>query len=248
MNMPMTIDVHLLPTAGAAGRAAGTKAAQLLKGILADQPTARVAFAAAPSQDACLRMLAGTPGIDWDRVVAFQLDDYVGLPSRAAGTFASYLDDHLFAAVKPGTIHYMDLAGDPREGARSYGELVSESPLDLVLLGIGENGHLAFNDPPEADRYDPEPARLVTLDHASRLQQVNDGCFPAIDQVPTGALTLTLPTLLSAHAIVCTVLGERKRNAVTRALIGPVAPDCPASYLREHPAAALYLDTGSAPV
>ncbi|MFD8497469.1 6-phosphogluconolactonase [Amycolatopsis sp. NPDC059657] len=252
MHTPLTIDdgtleVHQSPTAEEAGHAAGAKAARLLKRALDTQPTARVAFAAAPSQDFCLRALAATPGIDWGRVVAFQLDDYVGLPPRSPGTFADYLDRQLFRTVAPGTIHYMSLEGNPGLGERRYAELVAESPLDLVLLGIGENGHLAFNDPPEADRFDLKPARLVTLGHASRVQQVNDGCFPSLDEVPVEALTLTLPTLLSAQAVVCTVVGARKRNAVTRTLFGPVTADCPASYLREHPAAALYLDAGSSP-
>ncbi|MBP2479169.1 glucosamine-6-phosphate deaminase [Crossiella equi] len=236
------LEVHRLPTAEEAGRAAGVAAARHLRAILEGQARARVAFAAAPSQDICLRTLAGAGGIDWGRVTAFQLDDYVGLPVGAPGTFAAYLDEHLFRLVRPGVVHYLDAAA----GAERYAELVGEAPLDLVLLGIGENGHLAFNDPPEALRHDPLAVRVVRLDETSRVQQVNDGCFPGLDQVPVEALTLTLPTLLDGRRIVCTVLGQRKRAAVRAALLGPVGPACPASYLREHPAASLYLDAGAA--
>ncbi|WP_020497335.1 6-phosphogluconolactonase [Sciscionella marina] len=241
------LETTVCTTAAEAGSAAGTKAAHLLRHLLGTQPVARVAFAAAPSQDFCLRQLRTTEGIDWDRVVAFQLDDYVGLRPGAPGTFAEYLDNHLFGFVRPGTVHRMRLDGDPRSGERHYADLVAERPLDLVLLGIGENGHLAFNDPPHAQRHDPQPTRLVTLDETSRVQQVNDGCFPTLESVPPEALTLTLPSLLSARSLVCTVVGERKKPAIERTLFGPISTECPASYLREHPAAHLYLDAGSAP-
>ncbi|ANY07122.1 6-phosphogluconolactonase [Pseudonocardia sp. HH130630-07] len=246
------IAVRVEPTAPAAGRAAGRAAAELLRRLLAGQELVRVAFAAAPSQDACLAELRAAEGIDWSRVVAFQLDDYVGLPQGGPGTFAAYLRRHVLDAVSPGTVHYMDVADGAAEaaeaGRRAYAELLSAAPLDLVLLGIGENGHLAFNDPPLADRHDPQAARLVELDHASRVQQVNDGCFAGVDDVPTRALTLTLPTLLDGRHLVCTVPGPRKRAAVTRALLGPVDAGSPASYLREHPAVELFLDRESAPV
>jgi glucosamine-6-phosphate deaminase len=241
------LGVSVSPDARTAGMLAGRRAAEVLRGQLATRAGVRVAFAAAPSQDATLAALADEDGIDWSRVTAFQLDDYVGLATGAPRTFSRYLDEHLFGRVRPGRVEYMSLTGDAGAEAARYGALVAERPLDLALLGIGENGHLAFNDPPAADRHDPRPARLVELDEASRAQQVNDGCFPSLDLVPRRALTLTLPTILGAGEIVCTVPGRRKRDAVERALTGPVNGDSPASYLREHPATWLYLDAGSSP-
>ncbi|SDK38134.1 6-phosphogluconolactonase [Nonomuraea jiangxiensis] len=241
------LTVSVSADARTAGALAGRQAAALLAGLLAARDEVRVAFAAAPSQDATLDALAAADGIDWSRVTAFQLDDYVGLATGAPGTFSRYLDEHLFGRVRPGRVEYMSLSGDAEAEAARYGALAAERPLDLALLGIGENGHLAFNDPPDADRHDPRPARLVRLDEVSRAQQVNDGCFPALDLVPRQALTLTLPTILGAGRIVCTVPGPRKRDAVERALTGPVNGGSPASYLREHPATWLYLDTGAHP-
>ncbi|MFC5829570.1 6-phosphogluconolactonase [Nonomuraea insulae] len=240
--------VSVLADARTAGALAGRRAATLLAGLLAERQEVRVAFAAAPSQDATLGTLAAADGIDWSRVTAFQLDDYVGLATGAPRTFSRYLDEHLFGRVRPGRVEYMSLTGDAEAEAARYGALVAERPLDLALLGIGENGHLAFNDPPDADRHDPRPARLVELDEASRAQQVNDGCFPSLDLVPRRALTLTLPAILGAGEIVCTVPGRRKRDAVERALTGAVDGGSPASYLREHPAAWLYLDADASPL
>jgi glucosamine-6-phosphate deaminase len=235
------------PDARTAGTLAGRRAAEVLRGLLATRAGVRVAFAAAPSQDATLDALAAEEGIDWSRVTAYQLDDYVGLATGAPGTFSRYLDEHILGRVRPGRVEYMALTGDAAAEAARYGALVAERPLDLALIGIGENGHLAFNDPPGADRNDPLAARVVRLAESSRVQQVNDGCFPSLALVPVAALTLTLPSILGAREIVCTVPGRRKRAAVERALNGPVNGHSPASYLREHPAARLYLDAAAAP-
>lgn len=239
--------IHVAHSPRQLGELAGAKAATILRSVLAERDKARVAFAAAPSQDATLAALANEDGLDWSRVEAFQLDDYVGLDPRADGTFSRYLEEHLFGLVHPGATHIMDLSDRADDAARCYGGLVTRSPLDLVLLGIGENGHLAFNDPPDADRHDPEAVRVVSLDERSRVQQVNDGCFAVLDEVPTRAVTLTLPTLLDANSIVCSVPGVRKRSAVTAALTAPVGSERPASFLREHPCAFLYLDADSDP-
>jgi len=238
--------VHVHEDRADAGRAAGLAVADTLRRLLADKPVVRAAFAAAPSQDELLATLSTVDGIDWDRIEAYQLDDYAGLPVTHPGTFASYLRGHLFDAVRPGQVRLMAPGDDPDGAADRYGRLLGAAPLDLVCLGIGENGHLAFNDPPDADPADPHPVRVVRLDERSRQQQVNDGCFASLAEVPTTAVTLTLPTLLSARYLVCVVPGERKRAAVAAALTGPIGPACPASYLRTHPAAALYLDTAAA--
>jgi glucosamine-6-phosphate deaminase len=208
----------------------------------------RMAFAAAPSQNEFLAALAANPDIDWSRVTAFQLDDYVGLPAGAPQLFGSFLREHLFDQVRPGTVHLIGATSSLAEaGARSraYAELIDAAPLDIVCLGIGENGHLAFNDPPVADFNDPERVKVVELDQPCRQQQVNDGCFPTFAEVPTHALTLTVPTLMSGTRLVCIVPGPAKRAAVQTALRGPIETACPASILRTHPACTLYLDQSS---
>lgn len=229
------------------GRAAGKAAAGHLRQLLAQQPGVRVIFACAPSQDEFIATLTAEPGIAWPRVTAFHMDEYVGLPARHPASFRNYLRRHLPATARPGIMH--ELAGDAPDASTEcarYGELLAAAPIDAAFLGIGENGHLAFNDPPVADFCDPARVKIVELDPACRAQQVNDGCFSTLADVPHRALTLTLPTLLGAHRIFCMVPGPRKAAAVAAALGGPVATACPASILRTHPAATLYLDRDSA--
>jgi len=249
MAMTTCIDgltVHVYPEPHSAGAAAGAALAGILRDLLRVQLGARVAFAAAPSQDEMLDRLCAEPGIDWTRVTAFQLDEYAQLEHDHPATFGNYLRTHLFDHVRPGEVRLMSPGDTPDEAAARYVALLASAPLDVVCLGIGENGHLAFNDPPDADPDDAEPVRVVRLSERSRVQQVNDGCFPDITAVPTHAVTLTLPALLSGRRLVCTVSGPRKRDAVTAALSGPVTPACPASYLRRHKDAVLYLDLAAA--
>ncbi len=243
-----SLEVRVYQDRAALGAAAAAEVAAAIRAVLGDREQVRIAFAAAPSQDEFLAALARSPGIDWARVTAFQLDDYVGLAPDAPQRFATYLRSHIFDTVRPGNIH---LFGAPMSAAKAtvecdrYSDLVAAAPLDIVCLGIGENGHLAFNDPPVAKFDDPERVKLVELDEPCRRQQVNDGCFAMIDQVPTYAITLTIPTLMGGRRIVCVVPGPTKRDAVHRALTGPIETDCPASILRTHPAATLYLDSDS---
>ena len=159
-----------------------------------------------------------------------------------------FCDAHLFDAVKPGTVHLIGTTDSTEEATarcREYAALIDHEPLDIVCLGIGENGHLAFNDPPVADFNDPERVKVVELDQPCRQQQVNDGCFDTFAQVPTHAITLTIPTLLSGKKLVCIVPGLAKRQAVAETLQGPISTACPASILRKHPACTLYLDADS---
>lgn len=241
----LAVEIH--GNRGELGRAAGKAAASYLREVLARQSSARVIFACAPSQDEFLATLTAEPAIAWSRVTAFHMDEYVGLPADHPANFRHYLRRHLTARVTPGVVH--ELAGDAPDASAectSYGDLLAEAPIDVIFLGIGENGHLAFNDPPVADFRDPARVKIVELDAACREQQVNDGCFPSLAQVPRQALTLTIPTLVGAARMYCMVPGRRKAAAVTAALQGPVAEACPASILRTHPAATLFLDRDSA--
>lgn len=237
--------VNVFPTRAALGAAAGAAVAERVRQLLAVQPAARMIFAAAPSQDETLAALGAARGIDWGRVVAFHMDEYLGLSAGSAQSFGRYLRAHLFDHVRPGVVHFIDGSTSPAAERRRYAALLAEGPIDIVCLGIGENGHLAFNDPPVADFADPEAVKVVALDAACRQQQVNDGCFPSPAAVPTHALTLTIPTLMAGARLFCAVPGPAKRAAVRRALRGPVATDCPASVLRRHPDCTLYLDADS---
>lgn len=242
------LDVRVYADRAALGTAAAADVAAAMREALAVRGRIRMAFAAAPSQEEFLAALAETPGLDWSRVTAFQLDEYVGLPNKAPQRFGQFLRSRLFDRVRPGEAHLIGAVEGTDQAVaecRRYAALVDAAPLDVVCLGIGENGHLAFNDPPVADFHDPESVKPVELDAACRRQQVNDGCFPTIDQVPTHAITLTIPTLLAGHRLVCVVPGPTKRDAVRRTLSEPVSTACPASILRTHPACTLYLDVES---
>lgn len=237
------LHVRVFQTAREAGVAAGESAASHLRRLLAEQDQVRVAFAAAASQFDALAALSRSAGIDWSRVTAFLIDEYVGLDPRSPYRLLNVMRRHLYDAVRPGRIVAFDpMAADPAEEARRYGAQVDESRLDLCLLGIGENGHLAYNEPHVADFGDPEVAKVIDVDQTSRRQQIREGAFPTDEAMPTRACTLTMPTLLAAGTIIGTVVGERKRVAVRRALTGQISVDCPASRLREHPSATLHVD------
>jgi glucosamine-6-phosphate deaminase len=237
---------RVYPDSEALGVAAARDIGAELVRRLASEPGARVIFASAPSQEATLRHLAKHPGIDWPRVTAFHMDEYLGLAPDAPQRFGTWLRRALLDHVPVGTVHLIDPGADPRAAADQYAALLAVAPIDLVCLGIGVNGHIAFNDPP-ADFNDPALVKVVTLDRTSRMQQVDDGCFGALDEVPTRAVTLTIPALLSGGALFCMVPGAHKKRAVTDALHGPVTGLVPASALRTHPQCRVYLDTDSAP-
>jgi glucosamine-6-phosphate deaminase len=242
------LEVRVYADRASMGRAAAADVAAAMRAALAEHERVRIAFAAAPSQEEFLSALVAEPGIEWSRVTAFQLDDYVGLPAEAPERFGHFLRTRLFDRVRPGEVHPIGAAMDAAAAAeecRRYAALLAAGPLDVVCLGIGENGHLAFNDPPVADFQDPERVKLVELDHLCRRQQVNDGCFPSLAVVPTHAITLTVPTLLGGARLSAVVPGPAKREAVRRTLAGPIETACPASILRTHPACTLYLDPAS---
>ena len=244
----LAVEVHA--TRAAMGLAAARATAAYLAGIIARQGEARVIFACAPSQDEFLGALVDPARcgvlLDWSRITAFHMDEYVGIRGDAPQSFRRYLHEHLLARVGIGSFHAISAEeADVAAVCQRYSALLAQKPIDLICLGIGENGHIAFNDPPVADFDDPVPVKRVELDHACRQQQVNDGCFPNLDAVPTHAITLTIPALFSGAHLFCMVPGRTKAAAVAATLNGPVTTDCPSSILRRHPDCTLYTDTDS---
>jgi glucosamine-6-phosphate deaminase len=246
----MTVDnlvVKAFAARYAMAKAAADDIAAEIAARLAHKERIRVLFSAAPSQLPMLDYLAKDPRIDWERITAFQLDEFVGLDLNHPAAFGNWLVRFLFSKVPVGEYHRLIPGADPAAAALAYSRLLLAAPIDIACLGIGVNGHIAFNDPPVADFQDPELVKLVELDEICRQQQHDDGSFPTVDAVPQHALTLTIPCILHAERIFCVVPGEAKRNAVEATLFGPVATACPASILRHHPEGTLYLDEGSSP-
>lgn len=231
--------------AEAAGRAAGREAADALTRALELQPRARVVFASAPSQEQALRALGEDPRIDWSRVQSLHMDDYLGIDPSHPGSFGTWLADRLPAAALPGLDRIRPDA-DPDAEARRYSDVLAQAPIDLVCLGIGVNGHIAFNEPGDTDFEDDALVRSVELTHASRRQQVDEGLFPSLDEVPTHALTMTVPAILSGRALVCTVLGDAKASAVAATITGPITTAVPASAMRTHGDVVVHLDVAAA--
>ena len=239
------LKVKVYPDRTAMGSSAAVNVGDRMKQLLREQEGIRMVFAAAPSQNEFLQILTQIEGIDWSRVTAFHMDEYIGLPSDAAQCFSQFLKQKLFDIVKPGQVYLIDCTNSPLDECERYGRLLVENPIDIICLGIGENGHIAFNDPPVADFADPQVVKIVELDNACRQQQINDECFPDLESVPTHALTLTIPALMSGKHLFCIVPGLTKREAVEQTLYGPISTDCPASILRTHHDCILYVDADS---
>ena len=227
------------------GKAAGTAAARAIDAVLAEKETANVIFAAAPSQNEMLESLL-KENIDFTRVNAFHMDEYVGLHIEDQQSFARYLTDHIFEKTVFHSVHLISDAKTGESACEEYAKLLLDNPPDVVLMGIGENGHIAFNDPAVADFHDSKIIKRVELDEICRNQQVHDKCFETLEQVPKYALTLTIPTLLSAKYIICTVPGTNKAKAVKEMLTGPIGEHCPATALRMHERAEMFMDVESA--
>jgi glucosamine-6-phosphate deaminase len=239
--------VRSFATRAAMGQAAARDIAAEIRVRLAVAPGVRMIFAAAPSQDTMIEALIAEPDVDWRRVTAFHMDEYIGLPAGAPQRFAVWLREKLFGRLPFAAAHPMLPEPDPRAAAEHYAALLDAAPIDIVCLGIGVNGHIAFNDPPVADFADPLDVKIVELDQICRQQQVDDACFADLAAVPERALTLTIPRLLRAEKLFCVVPGAHKRAAVRRTLHGPVSTDCPASVLRRHKGCILYLDAEADP-
>jgi glucosamine-6-phosphate deaminase len=227
-------------------RAAADQAAAALRAAVAARGAAHAMFATGNSQLAFVDALVNdTPDVPWGDVVVFHMDEYVGAgPDHPAG-FQRWIRERIVEPGRPRAAHYLDGLADPVSESARYGGLLVDHPLDLCCLGIGENGHLAFNDPPVADFGDPLDVKVVTLDAACRRQQVDEGHFPDLDAVPAQAMTVTIPALLRASTVLAVVPESRKAEPVRAALEDPVTTACPASTLRTHDHVTLYLDTGS---
>ena len=241
------LTVNAYGTRSEMGKAAARDIKTKLLSLLETKQTVNMIFAAAPSQNEVLEALANDKEIPWERVNAFHMDEYIGLPADAPQGFGNFLKSHIFGLAPFGSVHYIDIsAQDPEKECERYAQLLSRYPTDIVVMGIGENGHIAFNDPPVADFADPKAVKPVLLDEVCRNQQVNDGCFATIDDVPKYAITLTVPTLFAGDALFCIVPAATKANAVKATLTGAIGEACPATILRRHPNATLYLDQDSA--
>jgi glucosamine-6-phosphate deaminase len=245
-NTTAGIGVRSYATPADLGNAAGRQAAEVIIDRLATHDHVRLMLAAAPSQEATLASLVSSTAIDWSRVECFHMDEYVGLAPAAPQRFANWLQRVMFDIVMVGTFHRIDPGSSPVDEAKRYGRLMGEESFDLVLCGLGVNGHVAFNDPP-ADLVDAIPARLITLDETSRQQQVDEGHFEGLGDVPRQAITVTIPRLLNSACIIASVPGSAKRTAVAQTLREPVGGQHPGTSLRTHPNAFLYVDQESDP-
>lgn len=240
------LEVRAFETRGQMGYSAAEDVEKRLQRIIAKKGEATVVFAAAPSQNELLEALC-KGDVDWSRVRALHMDEYIGLPKDHPAGFGNFLRRAIFDKLPFKEIHYMADAGDDaQETCKAYSKIIEKYPPDIILLGVGENGHLAFNDPPVADFNDPESVKIVELDEVCRNQQVNDGCFASIDDVPKRAITLTMSAIIAVPETVVVVPGRLKAKAVKAMLNGPISTECPASILRNHPQSTLYLDRESA--
>jgi glucosamine-6-phosphate deaminase len=229
------------------GNAAADEMTTVLKKLLEVKDEVNIVFAAAPSQNEFLEAVVKTECIEWNRVNAFHMDEYIGLDKNAPQGFGNFLKDRIFNKVGFKSVYYINGNADKiEEECDRYADLLKQYPVDIVCMGIGENGHIAFNDPHVAAFNDTKLVKLVELDEKSRVQQVNDGCFDKLNDVPTHALTLTIPALISAKYIFCVVPDKAKAEAVAKTVKGSVDESCPASILKTHDNAILYIEKDSA--
>lgn len=240
------LSVKIYDTRRNMGVAAAGDVAECIKRLLMQKHEIYMIFAAAPSQNEMLEALVSDKEIDWSRIHALHMDEYVNLPSDAPQGFGNFLRRAIFDKVPFASVNLIGTDADSEATCSRYDQLLASNKVDIVCMGIGENGHIAFNDPHVADFNDPCRIKKVDLDLMCRQQQVNDGCFKSLDQVPTHALTLTIPTLFNVENIFCVVPAATKAQAVKNTVKGPVSEVCPASILRTHDNAILYTDADSA--
>ena len=241
------LNVYIYESRAAMGKAAAAVIAAEIRRAIRERGRAIVILASAPSQNEFLANLAAAPDIDWSRVIAFHLDEYLGMDEQAPQSFRRFLIDRLVNKVPLGAFH--GLRGDAPDGteeANRYAELLKQNPPDFAVLGIGENGHLAFIDPPFCDFNDPKTVKVVELDEVCRNQQVNDGAFATLDEVPRDALSLTIPTLMARPKLFAIAPGPAKRQAIRNTVEGAISTQCPASILRTDADAHLFVDKDSA--
>jgi glucosamine-6-phosphate deaminase len=242
-----SLSVRIHPTQAEMAGDVTQEARRCLQEVLARQGSAAIIFATGNSQIRALDALVALGGVDWSKITMFHMDEYLGIGANHSASFRRFLRDRIETRLRPKLFHYIE--GDallPLSECERYTKLLHSQPIDLCLLGIGENGHLAFNDPPVANFADRHAMKLVKLDTACRQQQVGEGHFPNLDAVPQYAFTLTIPALCAARRMLCIVPEKRKAQAVRDALRGPISTACPASFLRRQAHCTLFLDAESA--
>ena len=241
----MKIDIS--QTKAELGRKAALQGAELIRAALGERGKARIILATGVSQFEVLEVLVGVEEINWSRVEAFHLDEYAGMPIDHPASFRKFLKERFVDKLPQpiGAFHYISTEGDLKSECERLAGLIAGDRIDVAFIGIGENGHLAFNDPP-ADFETTAPYIVVELDEACRAQQLGEGWFPDIEAVPKSAISMSIKQIIDSRVIVCSVPDSRKAAAVLGAVKGPVTPNVPASILQQHPCATLYLDTDSA--
>lgn len=239
MNLTICKDVHDM------ARQAADKAARQMRQAIAERGQAVIVTATGASQMEVVAALAAHKDIDWPSVIAFHLDEYIGLPRTHPASFYRYLNERLVDRVPIGQFNFLDSQSNPESECRRVGELISRHVVDVAFIGIGENGHLAFNDPP-ADFETDEPFIIVDLDEACRKQQFGEGWFPSLDDVPRRAMTMSIRQILKARMLICSVPDKRKAAAAQAALEGPVTPRVPASILQRHDRTFFFFDPAGA--
>ena len=240
------LDMKIYPSRGEMGAGAAEDIKNAIVALLDKKEEINMIFAAAPSQNEVLAALVADKDIEWRRINAYHMDEYVGLSVDAPQGFGNFLKNALFGLVPFKSVNYIDISAKDSLGeCQRYSALLKANRPDIVVMGIGENGHIAFNDPHVAFFNDPETVKVVSLDLVCRQQQVNDGCFATLEDVPECALTLTIPTLVNTDNVFCIVPAKTKAWAVNETVNGEISEKCPASILRTHKNATLYLDPDS---
>lgn len=242
-----SLPVRVYATQADMSEAVAVEVQQIFREALDRQGSAAAILATGNSQIQFLARLVALGGVDWSRVTLFHMDEYLGISGDHKASFRRYMRERVESLVRPKAFHYLEGdAEQPLDEIARYSALLQAQPIDLCCLGVGENGHIAFNDPPVARFDDPHLVKLVKLDDACKLQQVREGHFPSLEAVPPYALTLTVPALCTAKRMMCVAPESRKAQAVRNMLRGPVATSCPASILRTQPQCTLFLDRDSA--
>jgi len=240
------LDILVFDDRQSLGEAAAAMVSDKIRDLITQKKDVNIIFAAAPSQNEFLHTLVSDTTIPWEKINAFHMDEYLGLRDDAPELFGSFLKSRIFARVPFRSVNYINAgAPDIQQECERYTELLTINPPDIVCMGIGENTHIAFNDPHKADFNDVKIIKMVSLDLVCRQQQVNDGCFNTLKEVPGYALTLTIPALMKAPFIYCMVPGRTKAEAVWRTLTEPVTEDYPSTILKTHNSATLFVDKDS---
>ena len=242
-----SLDVRVFDSSAEAGKDAAELVASRLKTAISLKGKANLILATGASQFDFLQSFKADKSVDWSRITVFHLDEYKGMSDQHPASFRKYLRERILDEVRPAAVHLLE--GDAREieaETKRYEDLLQTHPVDVACIGIGENGHIAFNDPPVADFDDPHLVKVVELDEACRRQQLGEGWFSTLDDVPKQALSLTIPAIMSCRTISCVVPDARKAQAVYTTINGPITTACPATILRRHGDAVLFLDAHSA--